>query len=174
MKGIEIRDISVQQQISIQAGFYRWFMPSELVQELRIPINDCKYIEDQGYLVYVGIAKNMRQRMVWHVTQKHLPSSVKSGFLSTLRQTLCGLAKVSMDDTDTVDRIINQMFVEFEYCNSKEEAHNKELDSLKNYVLPLNIMGNQHPFTKELKRLRKESKKKALLRISPEKKEQDV
>lgn len=35
-------------------------------------------------------------------------------------------------------------------------------------------MGNQHPFTKELKRLRKESKQKALLRINLEKKELDV
>lgn len=174
MRGNEIRDIAVQEQISVQPGFYRWFMPAELVQELSVPIDKCKYIEDQGYLVYVGIAKNMRQRLVWHVTQKHLSSSVKSGFLSTLRQTLSGLAKVSMDDTDTVDRIINQMFVELEYCDSKEEAHNKESDSLKNYVLPLNIMGNQHPFTKELKRLRKESKQKALLRINLEKKELDV
>ncbi len=140
-------------------------MPSELAQELRVPVDGCQYVEDQGYLVYVGIAKSMRQRLVWHVTQKHLPSSVKSGFLSTLRQTLSGLARVPMDDTDTVDRIINQMFVEFEYCESKEEAHSIEKECFQTYVLPLNIMGNQHPFTKELKRLRKESKSKALLKM---------
>ncbi len=163
MKGIEIRDANIQQQISTQAGFYRWFMPSELAQELRVPIDECEYVEDQGYLVYVGIAKSMRQRLVWHVTQKHLPSSVKSGFLSTLRQTLSGLARVPMDDTGTVDHIIDQMFVEFEYCGSKEEAHSIEQECFQTYVLPLNIMGNQHPFTKELKRLRKESKTKALL-----------
>lgn len=164
MKGIEIRDINTQLQISTQPGFYRWFMPSELAQELKVPIDKCEYRDSKGYLVYVGIAKSMRQRLIWHVTQKHLPSSVKSGFLSTLRQTLSGLARVPMDDTNTVDHIIDQMYVDFEYCESKEEAHRIEQDSFKNYVLPLNIMGNQHPFIRELKQLRKESKIKALSR----------
>lgn len=165
MIGIKIRDENTRQQISTQPGFYRWFMPPELVQKLKVPIDECEYIEDQGYLVYVGIAKSMRQRLVWHVTQKHLPSSVKSGFLSTLRQTLSGLARVPMDDTDTVDRIIDQMFVEFEYCESKEEAHSIENDYFRTHVLPLNIMGNQHPFSQELKRLRKKSKTKAIERM---------
>ena len=142
-------------------------MPADLAKVLKVPIDDCKYVKDQGYLVYVGIAKSMRQRLVWHVTQKHLPSSVKSGFLSTLRQTLSGLARVSMDKTDAVDHIIDQMFVEFEYCASKEEAH-IEQDYFHTYVLPLNIIGNRHPFAKELKRLRKESKAKALSRMQNE------
>ncbi len=165
MQGIKVRDTAVQKQISTQAGFYRWFMPSELVKDLNVPIDGCEYIEGQGYLVYVGIAKSMRQRLIWHVTQEHRPSSVKSGFLSTLRQTLSGLARVPMDDTGTVDKIIDQMFVEFVYCGSKEEAHGIEKECFETYVLPLNIMGNQHPFTKELKRLRKESKSKALLKM---------
>ncbi len=165
MKGVKVRDTAVQKQISTQPGFYRWFMPSVLIQELKVPIDGCEYIEGQGYLVYVGIAKSMRQRLIWHVTQEHRPTSVKSGFLSTLRQTLSGLARVPMDDTDTVDKIIDQMFVEFEYYGSKEEAHSIEQKYFDTYVLPLNIMGNQHSFTKELKRLRKESKTKALSRM---------
>jgi len=168
MQGIKVRDSAIQKQISTQPGFYRWFMPSVLAQELKVPVDGCEYVEDQGYLVYVGIAKSMRQRLIWHVTQEHRPSSVKSGFLSTLRQTLSGLARVPMDDTDTVDRIIDQMFVEFECCGSKEEAHSIEKDCFQTYVLPLNIMGNQHPFTPELKRLRKESKTKAISRMRNE------
>ena len=168
MKGNAIRDLHIQKQISTQAGLYRWFMPSVLVRELKVPIDDCEYVEGQGYLVYVGIAKSMRQRLIWHVTQEHRPSSVKSGFLSTLRQTLSGLARVPMDDTDTVNNIIDQMFVEFEYCDSKEVAHNIEKEYFETYVLPLNIMGNKHFFSKELKKLRKESKSKAISRMHNE------
>ena len=113
-------------------------------------------------MVYVGIAKSMRQRLVWHTTQKHFPSAVRSGFLSTLRQTLAGLAKVPMDDTETVNSIIDEMYVEFEYCISKEEASRLEKGYFQSASLPLNIMGNSHPFGKELKRLRKESKNKFL------------
>ena len=165
MQGIELRDIAIQKQISTQAGFYRWFMPLELVRELQIPFDGCTYIEGQGYLVYVGIAKSMRQRLVWHITQVHRLSAVKSGFLSTLRQTLSGLARVPMDDTITVDKIIDKMFVEFEYCKSKGEAQTIEEEYFQTHVLPLNIMGNQHPFTRELKRLRKESKLKVIGKV---------
>ena len=165
MKGIKVRDLVTQSQISTQAGFYRWFMPLELVKELQVPFDGCKYIEGQGYLIYVGIAKSMRQRLVWHVTQEHRLSAVKSGFLSTLRQTLSGLARVPMDDTYTVDKIIDKMFVEFEYCKSKAEAQAIEEEYFQTHVLPLNIMGNQHPFTRELKKLRKESKTKAIERM---------
>jgi hypothetical protein len=39
--------------------------------------------------------------------------------------------------------------------NVANEVYNKESDSLKNYVLPLNIMGNQHPFYKRVKATKK-------------------
>jgi len=160
MLGIEIRNIDTQKQISTQPGIYRWYMSEVLASQLNVPIEGCEYREDMGYMVYVGIAKSMRQRLVWHTTQKHLPSAVISGFLSTLRQTLAGLAKVPMDDTETVNSILDDMFVEFEYCVSKEEASQLEKGYFQITSLPLNIMGNSHPFGKELKRLRKESKNK--------------
>ncbi len=160
MRGIEIRSNDIQRDISTQPGIYRWYMSEILTSKLHVPIEGCEYKENIGYLVYVGIAKSMRQRLVWHTTQKHLPSAVRSGFLSTLRQTLAGLAKVPMDDTETVNSIIDDMFVEFEYYNSKEEASELEKEYFQTTSLPLNIMGNKHPFGKELKRLRKESKNK--------------
>ena len=162
MQGIEIRSNDIQKEIFTQPGIYRWYISEALASQLNVPIEGCEYRENMGYMVYVGIAKSMRQRLVWHTTQKHLPSAVRSGFLSTLRQTLAGLAKVSMDDTETVDRIIDEMFVEFEYCISKEEASQLEKEYFQSACLPLNIMGNTHHFRKELKRLRKESKNKFL------------
>ncbi len=165
MRGIEIRDNDVQISISTQPGIYRWYMSESLVDKLNVPIEGCQYKDNIGYLVYVGIAKSMRQRLVWHTMQKHRASAVRSGFLSTLRQTLSGLAKVPMDDTDTVNGIIDEMFVEFEYCTSKEEALEHEKGYFQTTSLPLNIMGNPHPFGKELKRLRKESKNKFLSKV---------
>jgi len=44
MQGIELRDIAIQKQISTHAGFYRWFMPPELVKELKVPFDGCEYI----------------------------------------------------------------------------------------------------------------------------------
>lgn len=165
MRGIEIRDNNIQISIATEPGIYRWYMSKSLASKLNVPIEDCQYEENIGFLVYVGIAKSMRQRLVWHTTQKHLPSSVKSGFLSTLRQTLAGLARVPMDDTETVNGIIDEMFVEFDYCDSKEEASHLEKDYFHAFSLPLNIMGNKHPFSKELKRLRKESKNKFKIKV---------
>ena len=162
MQAIKLRDIDIQVTISTQPGIYKWYMHAFLVEELNVPVNGCHYEDKKGTLVYIGIANSMHQRLVWHVTHKHSLSQVKSGFLSTRRQTLSALAKVPMDDTDTVDRIIDMMSVEFKYCETKDEAAKLEQNSFQSHVLPLNIMGNKHPFTKELKRLRKESKGKVI------------
>lgn len=162
MRAETLRDKEVLNLISTDAGVYKWYMPQTLVDLLSIPIDDCEYKDGFGYFVYVGIAKNMRQRLDWHISQKHSKSSVKSGFLSTFRQTLCGLAKVPMDDGDTVNNIIDQMSIEFSLCSSKDEAESIEREMIHSFTLPLNIKHNNHPFAKELKRLRGISKKLAL------------
>ncbi|DAB39947.1 MAG TPA: hypothetical protein CFH81_06950 [Sulfurovum sp. UBA12169] len=154
-----LRNKEVLNLISTDPGVYKWYMPQTLVDLLNVPMDGCEYKDGFGYFVYVGIAKNMRQRLDWHISQKHSKSSVKSGFLSTFRQTLCGLAKVPMDDEDTVNTIIDQMSIEFSLCTSKDEAESIEKEIIHSSTLPLNIMHNKHPFIKELKRLRSISKK---------------
>jgi len=161
MQASTLRDKTILNTISTQPGIYKWYMSKDLAKALLVPIHECDYTDGLGYFIYVGIAKNMQQRLDWHVNQKHTQSTVKSGFLSTLRQTLSALAQVPMDDDSTVNNIIDQMSVEFEICESKEEAESIEKETMKNYSLPLNIMHNKHPFVKELKRLRSISKKKA-------------
>lgn len=158
MQAKTLRDKEALNLIPIDPGVYKWYMPQTLVEQLNIPIEGCAYKYNLGYFVYVGIAKNMRQRLDWHVSQKHSNSSVKSGFLSTFRQTLCGLAKVPMDDEQTVNSLIDQMSIEYSICISKEEAEFIEKEIINASILPLNIMHNTHPFVKELKRLRKISK----------------
>lgn len=158
----QLRSKEVLNSISTQPGVYKWYMTQATANSLNIPIEGCEYKENFGYFVYVGIAKNMRQRLDWHISQKHSKSSVKSGFLSTLRQTLCGLAQVPMDDEATTNSIIDQMSIEFMLCSSKDEAESIEKEIIHNATLPLNIMHNTHPFVKELKRLRSISKKLAL------------
>ena len=161
MKAIDLRTKSIKETISTSPGLYKWYMSKELALTLNVPLDNCLHDTILGYFVYVGIAKNIQQRLDWHVNQKHTQSTVKSGFLSTLRQTLSALAQVPMDDESTVNDIIDQMSVEFEICESKEKAESIEKETMKNYSLPLNIMHNKHPFVKELKRLRSISKKKA-------------
>ncbi len=79
-----------------------------------------------------------------------------------LRQTLCGVSKVPMDDENTLNTIIDQMSIEFTICSSKEEAEVFEKKIIHNFILPLNIKHNKHPFVKELKQLRSLSKKLVL------------
>ena len=157
-----LRNKEILNSVPTEPGVYKWYMPKPLAYSLSVPIEGCEYKEGSGYFVYVGIAKNMRQRLHWHISQKHSISSVKSGFLSTLRQTLCGIAKVPMDDENTANTIIDKMSIEFSICSSKNEAESIEQDIIYNCILPLNIMHNKHPFVKELKHLRSISKKLAL------------
>jgi hypothetical protein len=162
MQAIKLRDKGILHSISTSAGVYKWYMPLILIDSLSVLIEGCEYKEDLGYFVYVGIATNMREKLNWHVSQKHSISSIKSGFLSTLRQTLCGLAKVPMDDEDNVNAIINQMSIEVDLCSSKHEAEIMERNIIKNFILPLNIMHNNYPFVRELRQLRSQSRNLAL------------
>ncbi len=162
MKAINIRNRSQESTISTEPGLYRWYMPKGLVNMLNVPIHGCVYKEGLGYFVYVGIVKNMKQRLDWHISQRHTLSSIRSGFLSTLRQTLAALAHIPMDDEKTVNEIIDQMAIEYEVLPTKEDAEVLEKKVMKDFTLPLNIMHNDHPFRKELKRLRSVSKKKCV------------
>ena len=89
-------------------------------------------------------------------------SSIKSGFVSTLRQTLSALLVGEMvTSKEVVDHFLRkEMKVEYEVCSNYKE---RELELISKYDLPLNLKNNsKHPFYKKLKQLRKDSKKKSL------------
>ena len=55
----------------------------------------------------------MRSRLDWHVNQINTPYAVKSGFLSTLRQSLAAVLGTEMTDTDGVNAFMDGLFVRY-------------------------------------------------------------
>ena len=105
----------------------------------------------------------MNERLKWHYNDKHSPSSIKSGFVSTLRQTLSALLVGEMVTAKrVVDKFLREeMEVEYKVCSDYKE---RELELIKSNNLPLNLKNNSHhPFYKTLKFARKQSKEKSLV-----------
>ena len=91
--------------VAKEPGVYRWWFPRDLAEKLLKPLTgvDTKQISkeivdgEEYWCLYLGIAKDLRQRIRWHACQKHSPSAVKHGFLSTLRQSISAL--LGLDQT---------------------------------------------------------------------------
>jgi hypothetical protein len=144
-----------------QSGVYYWYITPTGASQLGIDVSNCFQKEDK-YLVYIGLAKNLNERLDWHLNDAHSNSSIKSGFVSTLRQTLSALLVGEMvTSKEVVDHFLRkEMKVEYEVCSNYKE---RELELISKYDLPLNLKNNsKHPFYKKLKQLRKDSKKKSL------------
>lgn len=166
-------------------GWYKWWCP---LKELKILLNSKyiknKYLEEllpnltkrkingkEYYYIYVGVAINesIRDRLNWHVNQHHSKSSVESGFLSTLRQTLSSLVAGNQYDEDKTNQFIDKLFIEYSSINlsiHSKEAKLKideiEKNEINNNLLPLNIRDNKNNliriYIKELSDCRKQSK----------------
>lgn len=168
-------------------GWYRWWAPENaLVKLLNSKYLDKKYLDillpkltqkkingNIYYFIYVGIAVNesIRGRLNWHVNQHHTESSVKSGFLSTLRKSISSLVAENQFDESATNELIDMLIIEYNTIDFKIhsiEAKNKieehECLEINNNVLPLNIKGNKNEYLKEykkqLKLIRKKSRNK--------------
>lgn len=166
-------------------GWYKWWASKEVLEKLL----NSKYIEKEYlscllphltnknidgikyYYIYVGIAvkESIRDRLNWHINQHHTISSVKSGFLSTLRQSISSLAVGNQFDEETTNNLIDLLFVEYFPINleiksdeAKEKIENIEKKELSENVIPLNLKDNKNVILKdyliELKNVRKKSK----------------
>lgn len=168
-------------------GWYRWWATENaLVKLLNSKYLDKKYLDilvpkltqkkingNIYYFIYVGIAVNesIRGRLNWHVNQHHTESSVKSGFLSTLRKSISSLVAENQFDESATNELIDMLIIEYNTIDFKIhsiEAKNKieehEYLEINNNVLPLNIKGNKNEYLKEykkqLKLIRKKSRNK--------------
>ncbi|HRS67127.1 MAG TPA: hypothetical protein P5564_00715 [Paludibacteraceae bacterium] len=120
------------------------------------------------YALYVGIGVSCQERFKWHIQQKHTPSSVKSGILSTLRQTLSALLNKDMTVSEyDVNTFIDQnCILEWDLYSDKskqqlEEIENSIINEPSGYY-PLNIQKNKNVsvvFQKNLTTMRKNHKK---------------
>lgn len=174
---IPVRDLSkdfIKQNVSINPGIYRWWFDEEGAKILldrmgmHSPSQDPKIqkqcIEGKTcYALYFGISKNLRKRIEWHVYQKHRDSAVKTGILSTLRQTLSALLDMDMSRAEEkVNKFIKaHCYWEWEENANYLEIEKRELSS-DDYYYPLNIQDNKSlpkQYVNSLKDLRKQHKK---------------
>ena len=135
-------------------GIYCWWFKREAAQNLlaKLPLTQKELakiqereIEGESYLaLYFGISRDMLARAKWHILQKHSPSAVKHGTLSTLRQTLSALLGVDMSKSkDTVnDFIDSNCYWEYEYNANPKVIESTELSSTDK-CYPLNIQENK-------------------------------
>lgn len=166
-------------------GWYKWWAPKEALELL---LNSSyitkKYLTDllkhltvkningkNYYYIYVGVAikESIRNRINWHVNQQHTKSSVESGFLSTLRQTISSLVAGNQYDEIATNNLIDMLMVEYypvdlpiKSIEAKEKIEDIEKNELTNNVLPLNLRDNKNSiikeYLKELSNARKNSK----------------
>lgn len=166
-------------------GWYKWWAPEESLKKLLnsnhisekyfeflLPYLTSTTIKNKKYYyIYVGVAikESIHNRLNWHVNQKHTKSSIESGFLSTLRQTLSSLIAGNQYDEDATNLLIDTLIIEYYSINlpiKSDEAkimiEKIEKTEIDDNVLPLNIKGNKNlllkEFLKELSGVRKKSK----------------
>jgi hypothetical protein len=127
-----------------------------------------------GYCyIYTGIAvkESLRSRLNWHINQVHTESAVRSGTLSTLRQTIASLCAGDQRNESATNNFIDKLVVEYfpiEYSIHSESAklflENNEEKEMDGNVLILNIKGNSRaevqPFLSALTNARKTAKYK--------------
>lgn len=157
----------------LRGGVYCWWFKREAAQSLlaKLPLTQEELakiqereIEDESYLaLYFGISKDMLARAKWHTMQKHSPSAVKHGTLSTLRQTISALLGKDMSQSrDKVNEFMDDnCYWEWGYSKNPKAVENAELSSVDK-CYPLNIQENKtitKEVRKELSKLRKQHKK---------------
>ena len=178
IKAISLRDKTELNKISSLPGYYKWWASkSELdviLDALNVhfcEIKNALEIKDGLYCIYVGIAvkESVRDRLNWHVNDKHTASQVINGTLSTLRQSISSIVVMNQYNKGATDSFIDKLYVEWFYSNNlikteaaKNELHEIEKHLLDEYLRVLNIQDNHHPLSSsiklKLKLLRKKSK----------------
>lgn len=176
-----LRKKEVLEQITNKPGYYKWWAKKEdvemLLEKLGVDVtfedieSDIEKKEGMDlYCIYIGIAEkeSIGNRLDWHVIQEHKPSAIKSGYLSTLRQSLSSLLSQNQKDEEVTNQFIDKLYIEyFEVAEEdKKELRKKEKTEMEKHLYILNIHGNHHPkvgeIKKKLKELRKAGKQKAL------------
>ena len=157
----------------LRGGVYCWWFKREAAQTLlaKLPLTQEELakiqereIEGESYLaLYFGISKDMLARAKWHTLQKHSPSAVKHGTLSTLRQTISALLgeDMSKSERDVNKFIDDNCYWEWEYDEKYKQRETDELSSTTK-CYPLNIQGNKtvnKEVRKKLSELREQHKK---------------
>lgn len=151
-------------------GVYRWWFERKAAEQLLEPlqgVDTARILKEnidgkEWWCLYFGISKDLRMRVKWHVTQQHSASAVKSGFLSTLRQTITALLrKPASSSEDCVNEKLYACMWDWMPTATLDDAKAMEKDMLSKGYFPLNLQNNKGvptEVTNELRNLRKQFK----------------
>lgn len=149
--------------ISTEPGIYRWWFPKACAEGLLSALDGINVQQiqkrdfdenDEYWCLYFGISQDLKQRLRWHVMQHHSASAVKSGYLSTLRQTLSALiGKAESQSEDAVNEILDKCYLEYGSTDSYIAAAGVEEHELTNNYYPLNLQNNKNVDGRVLKQL---------------------
>ena len=166
IKSLRQKIVSKNNYVSNTPGVYRWWFKEDVLGLGTFPkfTNNLKLQRkiidsDTYYALYFGMSKNMEERIKWHICNAHKPSAVKSGFLSTLRQSISALLEVPMSQSQSyVNKFMDDYcYLEWDYTKTVQDAKNIEHTELTqhDYSYPLNIQGNTTVTKEHLKKLKK-------------------
>lgn len=178
INAVDLRNKKELKRIDNKPGYYKWWAnKSELnfiLDKLSVKFETVESaIEEKDglFCIYVGIAvkESVRDRLDWHVNDKHSEAQVRNGTLSTLRQSISSLVSQNQYDKKGTNDFIDKLKIEY-FLNdnpiksvmANTELHDFERMLLLKNLYVLNIQENHHPFAEltktELRRLRKISK----------------
>ena len=153
-------------------GWYRWWCKKEAASQILRPLEpDMSKLLHENIdgkdcvAIYFGISKDLNGRIKWHICQNHTAGSIRSGFLSTLRQSLSALLDSDMSKSQQLvnNFIDDNCYLEYENTLTPKDAENIEKAELsQDYYYPLNISGAKSTpkhIKDNLKTLRKTHKK---------------
>lgn len=147
-------------------GYYIWWFHKSCVRDLLSPLPNVRYdkliVDKDGFVaLYVGIASKepLVDRALWHICQNHTQSNVRTGYLSTLRQTISALLGIDMTQSEQKVNYFMDKYCELEWhpTDSGREAEAIEREELSSNYYPLNIRDNKvvsRDILSELGRLR--------------------
>ena len=155
-------------------GVYWWYFAETARKRFGIPETglELRESDDGKVCLFLGMAKNLSQRIKWHAQQKLTIRSLESGFLSTFRLTLLALNDIDyLTGNDAIDNVFDELYVTWKPTKTREEAKIFEMgELLGKYHFPLNISGNHRSeledCAKRLKSVRREYKRRFVPKLS--------
>ena len=155
-------------------GVYWWYFPQRHLELFGIA-HHCdadglrlRRARSGRLCLYVGIAKSLRKRIKWHAAQPLRQSTLRSGWLSTLRFSLLALGKLNYNSGDAaINRLMDELSVSWASTQGKPEADLIEASELRGgFHFPLNIRDNHRletaRFVEHLQELRRVYRKQYL------------
>lgn len=164
-------------------GYYKWYAELDdlkfLLEKLDLSFDsipsDQWDIEDGLYCIYLGIAKkSLRERLNWHVNDKHTLNAVKSGALSTLRQSLSAVLFSDESNENGTNAFIDKLTIHYYYFEnlkpesdeSKKQIESQETTLINGYLYILNGAKNHNKFrSNQLRSLRINGKAVGISRL---------